>query len=201
MGRCRGDRRPGRINPTVYAPFCPVVEGIPDVACDSFVTLGLECGPEPAGTDTTTIDSDFDATAFATGGQVVGGWFNASPDNGQGDPGPDLRVLVAQFSVAEGQTVSGTLSAFVRIPEDPPLIVEFPNLEFVCTGETLPCNEACPTDIDGNGQTEAFDLAFLLGCWGPVAPDDACACLDADGDMTIGAFDLAILLGAWGACS
>ncbi len=56
----------------------------------------------------------------------------------------------------------------------------------------------CPTDVDGNGETEAFDLANLLGKWGPVTP--ASACLDADGNGFIEAFDLAVLLGAWGPC-
>jgi hypothetical protein len=56
----------------------------------------------------------------------------------------------------------------------------------------------CPTDVDGNGQTEAFDLANLLGKWGPVTP--ASACLDADGNGFIEAFDLAVLLGSWGPC-
>ena len=56
----------------------------------------------------------------------------------------------------------------------------------------------CPTDVDGNGETEAFDLANLLGAWGPVTPGSAC--LDADGNGFIEAFDLAVLLGAWGPC-
>ena len=56
----------------------------------------------------------------------------------------------------------------------------------------------CPTDVDGNGQTEAFDLAFLLGNWGPVSPNSAC--LDGDENGVIGAFDLAVVLGAWGPC-
>ena len=56
----------------------------------------------------------------------------------------------------------------------------------------------CPTDSDGNGDTEAFDLAILLGAWGPVTPDSAC--LDADENGFIEAFDLAVLLGAWGPC-
>ena len=55
----------------------------------------------------------------------------------------------------------------------------------------------CPTDVDGNGQTEAFDLANLLGAWGPV---DAGDCLDADDNGLIDAFDLAVLLGSWGPC-
>ena len=60
----------------------------------------------------------------------------------------------------------------------------------------------CPTDVDGNGETKAFDLAFLLGGWGPIPkdPDPAVVCLDANGDGEIRAFDLAFLLGAWGDC-
>ncbi len=56
----------------------------------------------------------------------------------------------------------------------------------------------CPTDVDGDGDTNAFDLANLLGAWGPVTPSSAC--LDADGNGFIEAFDLAVLLGAWGLC-
>ncbi len=59
---------------------------------------------------------------------------------------------------------------------------------------------ACPTDVDGSGDTGAADLAVLLGSWGPCAPGEACACLDADGDGLLGPADLAVLLGAWGLC-
>jgi len=65
------------------------------------------------------------------------------------------------------------------------------------SGSVSPCS-SCPTDVDGNGQTGAFDLANLLGAWGPVSPNSAC--LDADSDGSINAFDLAVLLGAWGPC-
>ena len=58
----------------------------------------------------------------------------------------------------------------------------------------------CPTDVDGDGDTNAFDLANLLGAWGPCKPGDPCECLDADSDGSINAFDLAVLLGAWGPC-
>ena len=56
----------------------------------------------------------------------------------------------------------------------------------------------CPTDSDGDGDTDAFDLAVLLGAWGPATPNSAC--LDADENGFIEAFDLAVLLGAWGPC-
>ena len=59
-----------------------------------------------------------------------------------------------------------------------------------------PCG-SCPTDLDGDGDTDAVDLAVLLGSWGPV---DAGECLDADANGIIDAFDLAVLIGAWGPC-
>lgn len=62
------------------------------------------------------------------------------------------------------------------------------------------CSEACPTDVNGDLATGPFDLATLLGCWGPVVPG-SCECLDANNDGNIGPFDLASLLGAWGPCN
>ena len=56
----------------------------------------------------------------------------------------------------------------------------------------------CATDVDGSGHTAPFDLAFLLGHWGPVTPQSLC--LDTDENGVIGAFDLAVVLGAWGPC-
>lgn len=67
--------------------------------------------------------------------------------------------------------------------------------------------EACPADLDDNGEVGAFDLALLLGGWGPCDepcepgdPSTTCAA-DLDGNCEVGAFDLALLLGAWGPCS
>jgi len=57
--------------------------------------------------------------------------------------------------------------------------------------------EWCPADLDGNGEVGPFDLALLLGAWGPClagCPEDL------NGDCDVGVFDLAILLGCWGPC-
>ena len=69
---------------------------------------------------------------------------------------------------------------------------------------TLP--PACPEDFDGSGEVEAFDLAILLGDWGPCPkpceegnPTDTCSS-DLNGDCVVEAFDLALLLGSWGPC-
>ncbi len=57
---------------------------------------------------------------------------------------------------------------------------------------------AIPPDFDGNGQVGAFDLAILLGSWGPCPEPPANCPADLDGDGNVYAFDLAILLGSWG---
>ncbi len=61
-----------------------------------------------------------------------------------------------------------------------------------------------PADFDGNCDVGPFDLAQLLGGWGPCPkpcepgdPADTCQ-TDLDGDCNTGAFDLAVLLGSWG---
>jgi len=51
----------------------------------------------------------------------------------------------------------------------------------------------CPTDINGDGQTNSADLASVLSGWGTSSPD-------LNGDGVVGSADLSVLLGAWGAC-
>ena len=61
------------------------------------------------------------------------------------------------------------------------------------------CEITTPGDLDGDGNVGPFDLAILLGNWGPCPVDPAKSCdADIDGDGTVGAADLAILLGNWG---
>ncbi len=52
-------------------------------------------------------------------------------------------------------------------------------------------------DLNDDGEVGAFDLALLLGNWGPCADLDDCPA-DLNGDGTVGPADLAILLGNWG---
>ena len=61
-------------------------------------------------------------------------------------------------------------------------------------GELDECD--CLGDLDSSGEVGAFDLAVLLGAWGPCENCPA----DLNGDGLVGAFDLALLLGAWGPC-
>lgn len=60
----------------------------------------------------------------------------------------------------------------------------------------LPASDPDP-DLDDNGIVDGFDLALLLGAWGPCDTSAECfADLFCDG--LINGFDLALLLGAWG---
>ena len=61
---------------------------------------------------------------------------------------------------------------------------------------TLTVHGPCPADFDGNGAVGPFDLAILLGNWGPNPNHPA----DLDADGTVGPPDLALLLGNWGPC-
>ncbi len=54
----------------------------------------------------------------------------------------------------------------------------------------------CLGDLDGDGAVGAFDLAALLGAWGPNPDHPA----DLNDDGEVGPEDLAMLLGAWGPC-
>lgn len=55
---------------------------------------------------------------------------------------------------------------------------------------------ACPWDLDGDRSVGPFDLALVLGFWGPNPGHPS----DLDGDCDVGPLDLALLLGNWGPC-
>ncbi|MCH8912959.1 MAG: hypothetical protein IIA33_05255 [Planctomycetes bacterium] len=61
-----------------------------------------------------------------------------------------------------------------------------------------------PADLNNDCDVGAFDLALLLGNWGPCPEpctpgDPAQTCpADLNGDCQVEAFDLALLLGNWG---
>ncbi len=65
----------------------------------------------------------------------------------------------------------------------------------------------CPADMNGDCDVGPFDLAFLLGGWGPCPdpcepgePQATCQ-TDLNGDCNTGPFDLALVLGDWGGCA
>ncbi len=177
------------LNPAPYPPACLDIPDSPDLICDSFVAFGPKCYYDFW---EFSIDRDFDPSEFAFNGHIVGGWHTQVPDNGQGDAGnyPDLQVLFLQSSVAQGLGLSGDIDIFWN---DTGEVLGAFDVVVECAAT---CG-SCPTDSDGDGDTDAADLAVLLGNWGPV---DAGECLDSDTSGSINAFDLAVLLGNWGPC-
>lgn len=69
--------------------------------------------------------------------------------------------------------------------------IEVDHLQFITGGGC-----AISSDIDGDGQVGAADLALLLGSWGICG--GGCCSADLDQDGVVGGPDLATLLGAWG---
>lgn len=130
-------------------------------------------------------------------------WSDASPGREIAGAGGDFEVT--WFTVDGGGGTSSGGDFVVRGTAGQPDAGDLAGGDFVLRGgfwQPVASCDNCPTDVDGSGDTGPFDLAFLLGNWGPIPPDadPAVVCLDADGDGNIEPFDLAFLLGAWGTC-
>jgi hypothetical protein len=207
------------------APNCSLLPVFPDLVCDSYVTIGVECND---GADGTTTDGDFDSLDFNSSGHLVGGWFNSQPPNGQGDAGnyPSLRILLLQSSVAAGSTVSGAFDVVWRNSDGLVVLEQGVAIKECLDGggcmnndecdDGDPCNgdEVCvkgvcqsmPPDPDcnGNGVLDSCDIASgtSTDANGNGVPDDCdvlCAA-DVDNDGTVGIDDFLAVLAAWGAC-
>jgi hypothetical protein len=55
-----------------------------------------------------------------------------------------------------------------------------------------------PADLNLDGVVSGFDLALLLGAWGPCPTRDESCPADLDGNDVVNGLDLAVLLAAWG---
>ncbi len=114
--------------------------------------------------------------------------------------GAAIGELAALFEVTLGAPIGPSMSA--------PAMDSVGNIWFLSAIQLYMKDvaNACPADFDGSGAVGAFDLAVLLGAWGPCPgkctpgdPDETCQA-DLSGDCDVGPFDLAVLLGAWGPC-
>ena len=162
----------------------------PSMLWDTFVTIGEPTGLGPGGVPVTSISPDFGTQAAGLVGSfsLVGdGWYVAGFP-AQGDSVAD-RVLVAQFTVDQGEQVSGTnwrISGTVGGQGGAPLDMF---ADFVTP-------DLCQADFNGNNQVAFEDLTQLLVRWGTCV---GCA-EDLDMDDSISFNDLTELLGMWGFC-
>ena len=142
-------------------------------------------------------------------------WLDASNTHGVAIVGGGILVGIDHGSIGSGEVHEFSLSDFSYLGRgyapDWPAAFAFDDTyvwlvdrvssspaqrEVVKLQVSLPPVQPCPADLDGNGEVGAFDLALLLGSWGPC---DGCPA-DLDGSGAVGAFDLALLLGNWGDC-
>ena len=167
------------------SPACAAIPAFPDLICDSFVTIGLLCRPNPPDTDGTYVDGNFSKGEFNFNGHIVGGWFNEDPDNDQGDAGnyPNLEVLFLHVSMAPGLSMSGDIDIFWEDSDSGETIaeVDFP-IERVAVGG---CQDPKDCD-DGNACTD--DICADGVCSNPTisCPNDGNECTDDVCDPDIG---------------
>ncbi|MCZ6653135.1 MAG: hypothetical protein O7D91_08915 [Planctomycetota bacterium] len=172
-------------NFTVTAPMCSFLGLFPDLICDTFITIGYKCGPDPAGTDHTAPDADFDHFEFAVNGHVVGGWFNASPHGSvQGVAGtwPDLQVLFLQSSVAQGLSLSGYIDLFWWDEHDGDVYAEI-DVPIECAAacpDGKPCDDGDPCTENDTKCTNGVCAGKKIDC------DDSNECTDDDCDPETG---------------
>lgn len=115
-------------------------------------------------------------TVGPTGPEVDGGWIYK-----------EFKLFeIAGFALNDSFRIR-----FHAIDDSPQSIVEAG-----VDGVKLFALDCCPADLTGDGLVNAFDLAILLGDWGPNPGHPA----DLNDDGVINAADLALMLGSWGSC-
>ncbi|MCZ6651762.1 MAG: hypothetical protein O7D91_01900 [Planctomycetota bacterium] len=109
------------------------------------------------------------------------------------DDGAEVDAFGGSVAISGTTVIGGARGDDDACPENP----------FCYTGSAYLFDAAsapaCPADFDGDGAVGPFDLALLLGNWGPCADPDNCPA-DLDGNGEVGPFDLALVLGNWGPC-
>ena len=58
------------------------------------------------------------------------------------------------------------------------------------------CQDPCPADLDGSGQVDGIEVAYVIAAWATTSP-----LADIDGNGIVGVQDLLLVLDQWGPCS
>jgi hypothetical protein len=169
----------------VSAPLDLTGVGFWENQWDTYVTIGTDCAEGDATLVTGVIPASDNLSTSFTAGDVAGGvrWGLSSLTLDQG-LATGFRVLVAQFTVAEGVDVSGVIR------------VERWVGDFVDGLAFDGADAGCLTDLDGDGAVATNDLLSVLAAWGPAAGGPP----DFDGDGQVAVTDLLKVLETWGAC-
>jgi hypothetical protein len=175
---------------TELAPTTGQIAELPSLAFDSFYTIGMLA--QPAGQENHTNLVNLPQLAGSSISTTNAAWGLIPPTAAQGNPFDpthcypgDGRVLIGQFSSAQGELISGTFL-----------------IQFVSDGEVVQAQVAfgspgafCPWDCgDANGIVDLADFLALLTQWGVA--DSPC---DIDGSG-VGVTDVLEMLANWGLC-
>ncbi len=156
----------------------------PSLEFDTFVDIGLLPGNGPAVDNTLFVPGwpGFGVSALSTD---ASGWF-VTPDQSQGAPDAEGRVLLGQFSTADGRGFTGQVLLQV-ISDGQPVQV---HVRFCHPAGKAACVEG---DLNGDNLVGVQDFLLLLETWGPCRGCPG----DADGDGSIGIVDMLSLLANW----
>lgn len=160
----------------------------PSLEFDTFVTIGAAIQEE---------DSTFLAPGWPGFGpgelNVADGAWYLTPKDAPAVPDAQGRVLLAQFSTADGLGIEGHFIIEAIVGEQ---AVRIP-ISF-CHVFLDPCFGS--GDLNGDFVVGTEDLLILLGCWGPVSGRETpCVLADEQGDANgiVGTVDLLALLEDW----
>jgi len=189
-------------NDAVNGVFAPTEVALADPAMarrafDTFATIGIDVDTGNnqiswgafQGNLYTIFEVNADAGLYSADQDT---WFVAP-----GDPqsvvvpggSTGYRVLIAQFTVLDGTTVSGTLSGLWGT--DSFVLGEPELIEFTASFTTASAN--CNADVTGDGEINLADLNLVLANFGQTTPDG-----DTNGDGVVDLADLNAVLAAFG---
>jgi hypothetical protein len=156
-------------NPGGGSVTCPENDSLWSLQFDGTAVQQLFYGP-------------YDMTAGGASNFAVSSNFGAPIPSAPAPPIYGSAALRYHFELTSGDICA--INSSVTVADDPSL-------------PDKGIDPDCPTDLDGDGQTSAADLAILFGQWGASG---GCLAADVDGDGQISNGDLVALLSLWGLC-
>jgi hypothetical protein len=167
------------------APQQEFIDLFPSLAYDTFGTIGVKVND---GTDSTTLTPFWPGFGAIEVGAANLAWF-VTPDDAQAAPDPGGRVLLGQFSTADGFAPRGRFLILVISDGEPVLRYTGD----CCFLSDSPCTEG---DLTFNNIVGIADFLRLLAEWGPCPPEDFCWA-DLNNDGVVNVVDFLQQLGLW----
>jgi len=185
-----------------------VIEIFPEIALDSFITIGALTANGVPYTDNRLMDVGFDWTDFESNGGAIaesdGAWF-VTIEHVQGGQMPFTDscgksrngVTIAQLTLL-GEDATVSFSGLLQVRDDLGETRQaFFTLFETMDGDRSPVDidHDCAGDLDGDGNVNVTDLLSMLTNW----TGDRCI-VDLTFDDIVDASDIIAIITQWGAC-